>query len=111
LQDVIKDDYKVFKKSIGAKNVREVVSKLKAENMTQYASGNISDILEKCTGISYPLGTGHGVGYHKRDGATEREFFAEVLDSSIANPEGYAQMVRLFPNAVDMVWEMIKGVI
>lgn len=109
LQDVIKNDFKVFKKSIGAKNVREVVSKLKAEKMDAYASGNISDILEKCTGISYPLGTGHGKGYHSRDGATEREFFAEVLDSSVTNPGSYEQMMRLFPNAVNMVWEIVRG--
>lgn len=112
LKEVIKTDYDAFKKSIGAKNVQEVISTLKAENMPSYESANISDILEFCTGKSYPLGSGHGANYHrKHEFQTEKEFFAEVLDSSITNPESYAQMQRLFPNAVKMVWEMIRGVI
>jgi hypothetical protein len=86
----------------------DVIPVLKDEKMTVQERGNISDILEKCTGKSYPLSAGHGASYHKREGATEREFFAEVLDSSIANEASYNQMKRLFPNAVDMVWEMIR---
>lgn len=113
LLDVIKEDFKAFKKSIGAKNNDELLMMLKAEPMAKDGKicGNISDILEKCTGKSYPLGIGHGISYHRREGATEREFFAEVLDSSIANKPAYEQMKRLFPNAVDMVWTMIKGVL
>ena len=110
LLDVIKGDFKAFKKSIGAKTNADAIIKLKSENLSEHARANISDILEKCTNTSYPLGFGHGVGYHRRSGATGKEFFAEVLDSAVANPEGYAQMVRLFPNAVDMVWTLIKGV-
>ena len=111
LQDVIKDDYFAFKSSIGAAKAADVIAYLKAENMTLYQCGNISDILEFCTKKSYPLGIGHGVKYHTRDGATEKEFFAEVLDSSVSNEEGYAQMVRLFPNAVAMVWSLIGEVL
>lgn len=112
LLDVIKSDYKAFKKSMGASTNDDLIIMLKKEfaGDTGMVSGNISDILEKCTNRSYPLGVGHGVGYHRRDGATEHEFFAEVLDSAVTNPESYQQMVRLFPNAVDMVWEMIRGV-
>lgn len=110
LENVIKSDYKAFKKALGVKTNAEVISVLKAENMDKKVCGNISDILEKCTNTSYPLGIGHGARYHKRNGATEREFFAEVLDSAVANEPSYKQMQRLFPNAVDMVWEMIKGV-
>ena len=108
LLDVIKSDFQAFKKSLNVSRAADVIPVLKAENMTVQERGNISDILEKCTGVSYPLSAGHGVSYHKRDGATEREFFAEVLDSSIANEPSYKQMKRLFPNAVDMVWEMIR---
>ena len=79
--------------------------------MDKKVCGNISDILEKCTGKSYPLGIGHGAAYHKRDGATEKEFFAEVLDSAVANRPAYDQIVRLFPNAVDLVWDMVRSVI
>ena len=57
------------------------------------------------------MGIGHGTAYHRRPGATEKEFFAEVLDSRVANDASYNQMVRLFPNAVDLVWDMIRSVI
>lgn len=73
--------------------------------------GNISDILEYCTNKSYPLGIGHGVKYHKNSGATEKEFFAEVLDSAAANEESFLQMQRIFPNAVKLVLDIVKGAI
>jgi hypothetical protein len=111
LLDVIKSDFRAFKKTCGVSTAKEVIPILQAENMDLRTCGNISDILEKCTGVSYPLGIGHGAKYHKREGATEKEFFAEVLDSAVSNPAGYAQMVRLFPNAVSLVWDMIGGVI
>ena len=111
LVDVIKDDWKAFKKSIGAKTNDDAIIFLKAEGLSDKARANVSDALEKCTNRSYPLGFGHGVSYHRRDGATEKEFFAETLDSAIACPESYAQMKRIFPNAVDFVWTLIKGVI
>ena len=111
LLDVIKEDFKAFKKAMGAKNNDELLDMLRAEGLSEKERANISDILEKCTSRSYPLGFGHGIGYHRRDGATEREFFAEVLESLAANPESYAQLVRLFPNAVQMVLEMVKGVL
>ena len=109
LLDTIKSDFQTFKKSLNVSKATEVIPILKAENMSESERGNISDILEKCTGVSYPLSLGHGAKYHKHDGATEKEFFAEVLDSSIANQASYKQMQRLFPNAVKMVWEMVKG--
>lgn len=111
LLETIKKDFQAFKKSVGASKAADVIPILKEEQMDLRTCGNISDILEKCTGVSYPLGIGHGVSYHRNAGATEREFFAEVLDSAVANPESYAQMRRLFPNAVAMVWKMIGGVL
>ena len=111
LLDVIKGDFQDFKKKLGVSKAVDVIPILKAENMDLKTCGNISDILEKCTGKSYPLGIGHGAAYHKRDGATEKEFFAEVLDSAVTNKSAYDQMVRLFPNAVNMVWELIRSVI
>lgn len=111
LESVIKSDFKAFKKSLGVSEAADVIPILKAEKMSSLECGNISDILEKCTGKSYPLGIGHGVTYHRQPGATEKEFFAEVLDSAIANELAYKQMKRLFPNAVAMVWEMVKEAI
>ena len=108
---VIKSDFQTFKKAQGVSKAVDVIPILKAENMDIKTRGNISDILEKCTGKSYPLDVGHGAAYHKNNGATEKEFFAEVLDSAVANRPAYDQMVRLFPNAVDLVWDMVRSVI
>lgn len=74
LLDVIKSNFQAFKKSLNASMAADVIPVIKAENMTPQERGNISDILEKCTGVSYPLSIGHGVTYHKRDGTTERVF-------------------------------------
>lgn len=111
LKNIIKSDYLAFKKASGQKKNDDLIAMLKAENMPLTECGNISDILEYCTNKSYPLGIGHGVKYHKRDGATEREFFAEVLDSAASNEEAFLQMQRIFPNAVKMVFDIIGGVI
>lgn len=111
LIDTILSDYATFKQGLGASTDSEVITALKAENMPLSVRGNISDILEKCTGRSYPLGIGHGTAYHNKPGTTEKEFFAETLDSCLTNPEAYKQMQRLFPNAVNLVWEMVKGVL
>lgn len=109
LEEVIKSDFKAFKNSLGVSKASEVVASLRDEQMSLLERGNISDILEKCTGQSYPLGVGHGKNYHKRSGATEREFFTEVLSSSVVNEASYKQMKRLFPNAVDMVWALVRS--
>lgn len=111
LLDLIKSDFQAFKKSLGASRADEVIPILRAENRPLADVASISDTLEKCTGKSYPLSVGHGVAYHKRPGATEKEFFTEVLASAATNPGGYAQMVRLFPNAVNAVWEMVREVL
>lgn len=111
LGGIIKSDYLAFKKASGAKKNADLIAMLKSENMPLTECGNISDILEYCTNTSYPLGIGHGVKYHKRPGATEREFFAEVLDSAAANEESFLQMQRIFPNAVKLVIDIIRGVV
>ena len=111
LLDIIKSDFQAFKKSLGVSRAEDVIPILRAENRPLTDVASISDTLEKCTGKSYPLSVGHGVAYHKRPGATEKEFFTEVLASAATNPGGYAQMVRLFPNAVNAVWEMVREVL
>ena len=111
LLDLIKSDFQAFKKSLGVSRAEEVIPILRAENRPDRDIASISDILEKCTGKSYPLSVGHGAAYHKRPGATEKEFFTEVLAAAATNPGGYTQMVRLFPNAVNAVWEMVREVL
>lgn len=106
---LIKSDYKAFKKAMGARSNAVLLDMLKAEGLPISESGSLSDILEGCTGVSYPLGVGHGASYHKRwAGATAAEFFAEVCDGLAANKKSYDQLKRVFPNAVELVEEMIE---
>ena len=107
LRDVLKQDYQNFKKSIGAKNEDHVIEMLSKEKRPDREISNLSDILEFTTGKSYPLGYGHGAKYHFEKGKVESEFFAEVLSSALVNPASYAQLERVFPNSVAMVWKMI----
>lgn len=85
---------------------------LKKENISKSERANISDAIEYCTGKSYPLGFGHGASYFKGDESNGAiEFFAETLDSKVANPNSLAQMQRVFPNAVNVVEEIVGGLV
>ena len=73
------------------------------------AMGNVSDAIEFCTRVSYPLGVGHGKSYWSNEtGAAE--FFAEILDSKAANPASMKQMRKYFPNAVKVVEDILKEI-
>ena len=87
------------------------VALLKREGRSLSERGNISDVIEFCTRKSYPLGAGHGAKYWNTPGAGAQEFFAETLDSKVANPKALAQMRRVFPNSVDVVEEIIGGLV
>lgn len=67
-----------------------------------------SDIIESMTGISFPLGAGHGKQYWIGR-LPNKEFFAETLDSAAANEGGYRVLSRLFPRAVSVVHQIIGG--
>lgn len=85
----------------------EIIRALKSERLDLATRGNVSDAIEYCTKISYPLGVGHGRSYwNGRSGS--REFFAEVCDSMVTNPKALEQMRRVFPNAVSIVEEMLE---
>ena len=109
LMDCLKEDFKELKQTLGVTRREDVIPILRRERLSKLTTGNVSDILEKFTGKSYPLGVGHGVTYHKREGATEKEFWAEVLDSSVANQEAYEYMERIFPRGVNWVWKVIEN--
>ena len=114
LSELLKQDFADIKKKYAVRRREEVVSpiedslKRKYGADYMYASGSLSDILEKFTGSSYPLGIGHGSAYHKRPGATEKEFFAEVIDAMAANPESYEVLKEYFPRGVQFVVDILK---
>lgn len=64
------------------------------------AWGDVSDVIEGCTGLRHPLGAGHGAAYHKGEGVTAAEFFADVCSAAIVNPASFEKLQMIFPNAV-----------
>ena len=121
LRSVIMSDWANFRNALGRadgvtrdKNghaIRKLRTEMYAAEDGAYAYASLSDIIEGCTRQSCPLGYGHGVSYHRQDGKTAREFFAEVCSAAIVNERSYEQMRRVFPNAVTMVESMIEGMI
>lgn len=91
---------------------RILVAKLKLEMVKNLRSVSdtlaVSDMLESFTGISYPLGSGHGKKYWK-DRLPCKEFFAEVLDGAAANEGSYGLLKQMFPRGVDIVHRIIGG--
>ena len=85
------------------------IALLKREGKGISECGSVSDIIEYCTRKPYPLGVGHGSSYWKGNpDAGGEEFFAETLDGMAANPKSLEQMRRVFPNAVNVVEEMME---
>ncbi len=109
LMDAIKDDFAALK---GTKSNEELVAALKKEAAKGGWSikdiGSVSDIVESMTGISYPLGVGHGSSYW-RGRLPCKEFFAEVLDGAAANKGSYEFMKKFFPRGVAVVHKILGG--
>ena len=95
------------KSSMGSDADEVTIDLLKHSEMSLSERGNISDAIEFCTRKGYPLGAGHGTSYWETPGAGALEFFAETLDGKVANPKALAQMRRVFPNAVNVVEEIV----
>lgn len=68
----------------------------------------VSDMIESFTGISYPLGSGHGKKYWEKR-LPCKEFFAEVLDGAAANEDSYRLLKQMFPRGVEVVHRIIGG--
>lgn len=71
---------------------------------------DVSDIVEGCTGIDYPFGSGHGAKYHENKDKTAREFFAETCAAAITCPESFAKMSEVFPTSVKLLERIVKDV-
>lgn len=57
---------------------------------------------------SYPLGTGHEFGYFVLDPTNiEQEFFAEVMDASVTNPDSLRMIKEYFPRGYAVVNEIL----
>lgn len=117
---IINDEwYEYFKQRYGIDSkkdylgpkIREFCEEIK-NNYSMAERGDLSDIFEKFSvkngGPNYPFSVGHGTNYWKRSGALEREAFAEMLDSTIANPEAAELIKKYLPNSYNAFLDMIK---
>lgn len=109
LMDAIRDDFSSLK---GSRSNEELVAALKEEMAKGGWSikevGSVSDIVESMTGISYPLGVGHGSSYW--NGRLPcKEFFAETLDGAASNEGSYSFIKKMFPRAVAVVHKILGG--
>ena len=100
----------VMKFTFGDDEALDLIKESAGGTIDKIAMGNVSDAVEFCTRIPYPLGIGHGKSYwNAENGALE--FFAEVCDGKAANPASMEQMRKYFPNAVKIVEEIMEALI
>lgn len=95
LYDAIKSNFEVLKgQQTNEQLIQSLKEEMKENGWSIMDTASISDIVESMTGISYPLGVGHGSSYW--DGRLpNKEFFAETLDGA-ANEKSYGLLQRMF---------------
>lgn len=94
--------------SVAIDYVRNVLAKGDNGKINLMAWAGVSDTIEGCTKVSYPLGAGHGSSYHKNKDVTASEFFAEACSAAIANPASFETFKFVFPNAVAELMKIVK---
>jgi hypothetical protein len=109
----LKQEYKArgekYTKSIAYKALE---NEIRAYN--SYAMADLSDILEGATGAKVRCGYGHGASYWKdrtiggiSDGLAT-EAFAEMTDSTFANPESLELIKKYLPKSYKIYEEMLE---
>lgn len=88
--------------------IKTVLAKGDNGKIDLIAWAGVSDTIEGCTKVSYPLGAGHGASYHKSNGDTAAEFFAEACSAAIANHASFETFKFVFPNAVAELEKIVK---
>lgn len=88
--------------------IRNVLAKGDNGKINLMAWAGVSDTIEGCTKVSYPLGAGHGASYHKRKDVTASEFFAEACSAAIANPASFETFKTVFPTATAELIKIVK---
>ena len=84
---------------------------------SKIAYGDLSDILEGATGAKIQCGIGHGAKYWKdrtynglSDGLAT-EAFAEMMDSTFANPESLEMIKKYLPKSYEVFQEMLDNLL
>ena len=108
-EDVIPKYKKAYVYSSIQKEIKASGSKI--------AYADLSDILEGATGGKIQCGIGHGKTYWKdrtynglADGLAT-EAFAEMIDSTFANPESLEMIKKYLPNSYSVFREMIEALL
>lgn len=94
--------------SVAIDYIRTVLAKGDNGKINLMAWAGVSDTIEGCTKVSYPLGAGHGASYHKRKDVTAAEFFAEACSAAIANPASFETFKFVFPTATAELEKIVK---
>ena len=94
--------------SIAIDYIRNVLAKGDNGKINLMAWAGVSDTIEGCTKVSYPIGAGHGASYHKNKDVTASEFFAEACSAAIANPESFETFKFVFPTATAELEKIVK---
>jgi SPP1 gp7 family putative phage head morphogenesis protein len=83
-------------------------------NHSLLARGDLSDILEGATGAKIQCGVGHGASYWRDrtiDGIPDglaTEAFAEMMDSTFANPESLEMIKKYLPKSYSVFQDMLE---
>ena len=84
---------------------------------SKIAISDLSDILEGATGAKIQCGFGHGAKYWKDrtyDGLSDglaTEAFAEMMDSTFANPESLEMIQKYLPKSYGVFQEMLENLL
>lgn len=76
--------------------------------LSPFAKADLSDIMEGATREKIQVGWGHGNKYWKNgDWTLATEAFAEMYDSTVANPESLETIKKYLPKSYDLFVEML----
>ena len=97
--------------NVTASDIQTFCKKIRTEHRDLSERGCISDMFEtysvKHGGPAYPFGIGHGKTYTSRDGALEKEAFAEITESILANDKSLKVIQKYLPKTFDAYVEMV----
>lgn len=75
------------------------------------AKADLSDIVEGATNGKIKAGFGHGTSYWKDARKLSTEAFAEMFDSTVANPEQLEPIKKYLPKSYEIFQEMIENIL
>ena len=85
------------------------------DSQTKRDRGDLSDMFGRYAlqygGKSAPFGCGHDAVYITGKGNLSVEAFAEMVDSTVTNPGSLQLIQDYLPNAYNMFFDMLKGMI